>query len=162
AAGYQLTEFGEVLVTFIALLACFALSLWGPGTPPRRRLVAALGLAVLVAGSVATLGNVHWPWEAWLQLGCSLGLVALALLTSRGLRLSLPPVADAAAVAGGSLLVGSMFLPWQRACGDGFCGSARGWTLAQSATAGGLAVILLVLLLGFRHLSAELAVGAAI
>jgi hypothetical protein len=67
-------------------------------------------------------------------------------------------------VAAASLLVVSMFLPWQKVCGSGggACGSYSGWSLAQSPTAGGLAVILLVLLLGFRYLFVELAVGAAI
>jgi hypothetical protein len=74
------------------------------------------------------------------------------------------PVADAAAVAAASLLVFSMFLPWQKICGpgSGACATYSGWTLADSATAGGLVVILLVLLLGFRRLFVELAVGAAI
>jgi hypothetical protein len=164
ATGYQLVEVANVILPFIVLLACFALPLWGPRTPPGRRLVAVIGLAVLVGGGLNTLGSFHWPYEAWMQLGCSLGLVAVALATSSGLRISLPPVADMAAVAAASLLVGAMFLPWQKVCGPGggACSSYTGWTQGNSAMAGGLAVILLVLLLGFRLLSVELAVGAAI
>ena len=161
ATGYQISNVGGTVVVFIAAIACLGLPLWTRGTPPGRRLVAALGILVLVAGGLSTLGtHLHWPYEAWLQLGCSLGLVALALSTSRGLRISRPRVADAAAVTAASLLVVSMFLPWQEFGSAG--GSYSGWTLTDSATAGGLAVILLVLLLGFRHLSVELAVGAAI
>jgi hypothetical protein len=169
--GYQLSNVGSSVVVFVATLACFGWPLWSRRTPPGRRLVAALGIAVLVGGGLSALGtHRHWPNEAWLQLGCALGLVALALVTSRGLRVSRPQVVEAAAVAAASLLAFSMFLPWQRLCDPvgGACVSNNGWTLGQgptgglASTAGGLAVILLVLLLGFRHLYLELAVGAAI
>lgn len=169
--GYQLSNVGNSVVVFVTAIACFGWPLWTRETPPGRRLVAALGIAVLVGGGLSTLGtNRHWPNEAWLQLGCALGLVALALVTSRRLRVSRPQVAEAAAVAAASLLALSMFLPWQRLCDPvgGACVSNNGWTLGQGQTgglasmAGGLAVILLVLLLGFRHLYVELAVGAAI
>jgi len=165
AIGYQTSNLGSSVAVFIAAIACFGLPLWARGTPPGRRLVAALGIVVLVAGGLSTLGtHLHWTYEAWLQLGCSLGLVALALTTSRGLRISWPPIDEVAAMAAGSLLVVSMFLPWQKICvpGGGACVSSSGWTLAQAPTAGGLTVVLLVLLLGFRHLYVELAVGAAI
>jgi hypothetical protein len=172
AIGYQISNRGNGVVVFITAISCFGLPLWTRGTPPGRRLFAALGIVVLVAGGLSTLGtHLHWPYEAWLGLGCSLGLVALALATSRGLRISLPPVADAAAGAAATLLVVSMFLPWQKVCdpvGRG-CASYSGWSPAQgpptgalASTAGGLAVILLVLLLGYRRLYVELAVGAAI
>ena len=163
ASGYQLSETGSISTTFIALLACFALPLWGPRTPPDRRPAAAVGLAVLVWGTLSYRGvHVHWPYEAWLQLDCSLGLVALALATSRGLQFSLLPGADIAAALAASLLVVSMFLPWQKVCAGGACGSSTGWMLTGSATAGGLAAVLFVLLLSFRQLFVELAVGAAI
>jgi hypothetical protein len=161
AFGFEVSNLGSSVVVFIATVACFGLPLWRRGAPPGRRLCAALGMVVLVAGGLSTLGtHRHWPYETWLQLGCSLGLVALALVTSRGLRISWPPIADAAAVAAASLLVASLFLPWQKFRGVG--GSVSGWAIAQAPTAGGLAVILLVLLLGFRRLYVELAVGAAI
>lgn len=163
AIAYQLSSLGHTQVVFIALLGCFGLPLWRRRTPPGGCLAAALGLAVLVAGVLSTLGtHVHWPYEAWLQLGCALGLVALALATERGQRLSMPPVADVAAVVAGSLLIASMFLPWQKTCAGESCLSQSGWTLTGSATAGGLAVVLLVLLLGLRGLFVELAVGAAV
>jgi hypothetical protein len=165
ATGYQFSGVHDTVAVFIALLACFALPLWRPRTPPGGRLAATLGIAVLVGGGLSTLGitPAHWRYEEWLQLGCSLGLVALALATSRGLRGSRLPIADAGAAVAASLLVVSMFLPWQKAsCGGGPCSSASGWTLSESAMAGGLTVILLVLLLGRRRLSVELAVGAAI
>lgn len=160
ATGYQISSVGSGVIVFIAALACFALPLWLRGGPPGGRLFAALGVAVLVGGGLSTLGGLHWPYEAWLQLGCSLGLVVLALAAGRGLRISRPPVADAAAVAAGALLVGSLFLPWQRFGGPG--SSFSGWGVAEASTAGGLAVILLVLLLGYGRLSVGLAVGAAI
>jgi len=165
ATGLQLSDVGFTVVIFIALLACLGLAFWRSRTPPGRRLVATLGLAVLVAGNLSTLGtNVHWPYEAWLSLGCSLGLVALALATGRGLRTSPPPIADVAAVVAASMLVASMFLPWLNVCGDGgsACLSESGWSLTNGPTAGGLAVILIVLVLGFQRLFVELAIGAAI
>ena len=163
ATGYEISNSGDNVVVFIALLACFGLLLWGRRTGPGRRLATALGIAVLVGGGLSPLGlDVHWHYEAWMQLGCSLGLVALALATGRGLRISSPRVSDVAAVVAASLLVASMFMPWQKVCGGGACASTSGWTQFYSATAGGLAVTLLVLLLGFRHLFVELAVGAAV
>ena len=164
ATGYQFSGVHDTVGIFIALLACLSLPVSGPRMPPGRRLAATLGLGVLVAGGLSTLGTTtHWRYEEWLQLGCSLGLVALALAASRGLRSSRLPIAGAGAAAAASLLVASMFLPWQKtSCGGGPCSSTSGWTMTESAIAGGLAVILLVLLLGFRRLSVELAVGVAI
>jgi hypothetical protein len=144
-------------------LACFALPLWSEGKPPAGRLCAAIGVAVLVGGNLSPLGtHHHWRYEAWLQLGCSLGLIALALATSRGPRIPLLPVADAAAVAAASLLVVSTLMPWQKVCAGGACDSVSGWMLTVSAVAGGLAVIFIVLLLGFQRHVVELSVGAAI
>jgi hypothetical protein len=161
AIGYQISNVGSSVAVFIAAIACLGLPLWTRGTPPGRRLCAALGIVVLVAGGLSTLGtHRHWPYEAWLQLGCSLGLVVLALATRRDLRISWPPTADGAAVAAGVMLVVSLFLPWQKFGGPG--GSFSGWAIAQAPTAGGLAVILLVLFLGFRRLVVEFAVAAAI
>src|SRR5262249_20537143 len=98
ATGYQFSGVHDTVAIFGVHLACASLPLWSAGTPPGRRLAAAFGIAVLVGGGLSTLGaTAHWKYEAWLQLGCSLGLVALALATSRGLRVSMLPVADAAA-----------------------------------------------------------------
>jgi hypothetical protein len=162
ATGYD-SSFGQETAVFIVALACFGLPLWRKETSPGRRLAAAVGIAVLTAGSLSVLGtHVHWPYEAWLQLGCSLGLVVLARAAGRGLRTRLPSVPDAVLVFAVSLLVVSLFLPWQKGCGGGACVSASGWTQADSETAGGLAVLLVVFLLGFRRQVVELAVGAAL
>jgi len=162
-SGYEVSFRGDDTVVFIAILACFGLPLWGRGTPPGRRLAAAVGTAVLTVGDLSWLGtHVSWPYEAWLELACSLGLVLLALVTGRDLRIGRPSVADAAVVFAASLLVVSLFLPWLKFCGRGVCAPASGWMQTWSATAGGPAVILLVLLLGFQRLFAELAVGAAV
>jgi hypothetical protein len=70
ATGYQMSNVGSSVVVFIAAIACFGLPLWARGAPPGRRLFAALGILVLVAGGLSTLGtHLHWPFEAWLQLG---------------------------------------------------------------------------------------------
>lgn len=163
ATGYRFVDRGDDSLIFPAALACFGLGLWTRSTPPGRRLVAAVGIAVLTVGGVSVLGtHVHWNYEAWLQLGCSLGLVVLALVTGRGLRIGLPSATNATVVFGALLLVVSLFLPWQKFCVQGTCSTASGWTQTDSVMAGGLAVTLLVLLLGFRHFFVELAVGAAV
>jgi len=162
AFGFSFSNLSAA-VTFAAGLACFGLSLWRDGMPTGGRLCAAIGIAVLVGGNLSPLGtHHHWSYEAWLQLGCSLGLVALALVTSRAPRIALLPVADAAAVVAASLLVVSTLLPWQTVCAGGVCGSTSGWMLTATAVAGGLAVIFIVLLLGFQRYVGELSVGAVI
>ena len=87
-------------------IACFGLAVLDPRDAAAiERLVAALGRpGARRRGRSAYCGiHVHWPYEAWLQLGCSLGLVALALATSRGLRISVAArSADVAAVAAAS------------------------------------------------------------
>jgi hypothetical protein len=164
ASGYQLAVLGDNAVIFIAAVACSGLPLWTRGTSTGRRLVTALGLAVLTGGYVSPLGlHHHWPYETSLAVACSLGLVALALATGRGLRISLPRAADATAVVAACLLLASLFLPWQKDCPHGACLSANGWSAgAYGPTAGGLAVLLVLFLLGSRRFVVELAVGAAI
>ena len=164
ATGFFVSDLDAGSVVFIGVLACFGLPLWRRAAPPGRRLVVTAGLAVLTCAYLTPLGiHHHWAYERWLALGCALGLLGLALATARGLPVSVPPVADAAALVAACLLLGSLFLPWQRDCRQGACFSTSGWsTVIYSATAGGLTVILIVFLLGFRRLVAELAVAVAI
>lgn len=154
AMGYQLA-FYDTLPIFTAGIACLSLPLWGLGRGSRARLAVALSLAVLASAPPVDSG-FHGPWEMWLVLGCSLGLLALALVTGRVLRIGAPSIADAAALVAGALLLVSLFLPWQKA------GPAHGWSVTVAATAGGLATVLLAVLLATARFSGALAAAAAV
>lgn len=151
--GYFLA-FAETPTIFAAAFICFGLPLWARATPRRARLAVAGAAAVCTGASLSAFGET-WPYHAWLALGCSLGLVALALLGTDVSKPGLPRRIDAMTAAAGVLLVGALFLPWQ----EGF--STNGWSLFAGAMAGGLTVLLLALP-GAAYFSAELALTAAI
>jgi hypothetical protein len=145
------------------LTASFGLTFWFGEGAPRKRLAAAVVILVLVVGGFSVLGtHMHWPYEAWLATGCATGLVALAAASSR----ERPPAAlgraDAVALTGATLLLASLFFNWQRSCGFGPTRRCYVENMWSGGLTGGLVGILLVLLVGFRHFSPELAVTIAI
>jgi hypothetical protein len=146
------------------LIASFGLTFWFGVRSPLKRLSAAAVLLVLVLGGFSVLGtHTHWPYEAWLAIGCAVGLLALAVASNRERPIVPLQRADAVALTGATVLLGSLFLNWQGSCGFGgpnrTCSVLNGWS---GGLTGGLAGILVVLLLGFRYLSPELAVTIAI
>jgi hypothetical protein len=148
--------FEGVPTIFAAAFVCFGFAFWTRPTATRIRLATAGGAAVLTGAYLSSLGQAAWPYEAWLALGCSLGLVALAVLGARVPRPAPRHWIDAVTVAAAVLLIASLFLPWLK----GFQGN--GWSVVFSAMAGSLAVLLLSLMLGAGYVAVELAVGAAI
>lgn len=145
------------------LIASFGVTFWFGTRRPLKRLAAAAVVLVLVVGGFSVLGtHTHWPYESWLAIGFAVALFGLAVASHR----ERPPVmlgrADAVALTGAIVLLASLFFNWQGSCGfrqNQTCFVSNGWGIGLT---GGLAGILVVLLLGFRYLSPELAVTIAI
>jgi hypothetical protein len=158
SGGFQSIA-GESYGTAIMLLiASFGLTFWFGARTPLRRLAAAAVVLALVLGGYSVLGTrVHWPYEAWLAIGCAVGLLGLAVASGRE-RLTLAR-ADAVALTGATVLLASLFFNWEKACFGRACFVSTGWGGGLTA---GLVGILVVLLLGFRYLSPEIAVTIAI
>jgi len=163
ASGFQFISVGTYGTAIMLLIASFGLTFWLGAEPPLRRLSAAAVILVLAVGGFSTLGtHMHWPYEAWLAIGCAAGLLALALATNGRPRLARPTRQDALALEGAFLLFASLFFNWERSCptrGGGTCFVSNGWSGGLS---GGLVAILVVLLVGFRRLSPELAIAVGI
>jgi hypothetical protein len=160
AGGYQFVWAGSYGTAIMILIASFGLTFWFGAAPPIRRIsAAAIGL-VLVIGGFSVLGtHTHWPYEAWLAIGCAIGLVVLAAISTRERPLVALGRADAIALAGATLLLVSLFFNWQKACYGNTCYVSNGW---GGGLAGGLAGLFVVLLLGFLYLSPEIAGTVAI
>lgn len=147
------------------LIASVGLTFWFGTRQPLKRLSAAAVVLVLVVGSFSVFGTrTHWPYESWLALGCAVGLLVLAAATNREHTLAGLGRTGTIALIGAALLLASLFFHWQTWCASsGLKGStclvANGW---GGGLIGGLAGIFVVLLLGFRYLSPELAVTIAI
>jgi len=143
------------------LIASFGLTFWLGSAPPVRRLSTAAVVLVLAVGGFSVLGtHMHWPYEAWLAIGCATGLLALAVATNGPPRVAWPPRQDALALEGALLLLASPSFNWEKSCSpDGTCFVSNMW---GGGLTGGLVAILVVLALGFRYLSPELAVAIAI
>ncbi len=159
---HELVAIGSYGTAVMLLIASFSLTFWFGALKPLRRVAAAAVTLVLVVGGFSVLGtHTHWPYETWLAIGCAVGLLALAVASGRQ-RLTLGR-AGAVALTGATVLLASLFLNWQGSCGFGVrnrtCSVLNGWS---GGLTGGLASILVVLLLGFRYLSPELAVTIAI
>ncbi len=157
----QFVGIGDYGTAVMLLIASFGLTFWFGGRTPLKRLSTAAVILVLVLGGFSVLGtHIHWPYEAWLAIGCAIGLVAVAAASGRE-RPTLDR-ADAVALTGVVALVASLFFNWQGSCGFGptqTCYVSNAW---GGGLTGGLAGILVVLLLGFRYLSPEIAVTIAI
>jgi len=151
----------EDLTTFICMFACLGLLAW-QGRRPGPRLATAAAIGTLVAGGLLPLrhGSERWPYELWLQLACTAGLLLLCLVGSPGVRIRRARVGEIAIVVGSVVLLGSMFLPWRSVCDGSSCYSQRGWSTAQLA--GVFALGLLVALVWIGRFVREFAIGAAI
>jgi hypothetical protein len=154
---------GSYGTAVMLLIASFGLTFWFGTAGPLKRLATAAVILVLVVGGFSVLGtHIHWPYEAWLAIGCAVGLLALAVASNRERPVAALGRADTVALTGASVLLASLFFNWQGSCGFGpnqACSVSNGWGIGLT---GGLAGILVVLLLGFRYLSPELAVTIAI
>ena len=154
ATGYVASSTAFSGTIFSAGIACLALPLWGRPDAAAQGLVVGAALVAIAVGGLSPLGtHHHWPWQAWLWLGCALGFLALAVGASRGLRFSRPSLLEATIAAAASAVLLSLFLPWQH-------GSfmATGW--GEAPLAGALAAVFLAAWLGWRRLLPE--VGLAI
>jgi hypothetical protein len=160
--GFPLS-IGSYGTAVMLLIASFGLTFWFGTRRPLKRLAAAAVILILVVGGFSVLGtHTHWPYEAWLAIGCAAGLLVLAVASNRERPLAALRRADAVALTGATVLLVSLFVNWQGSCGFGptrECYVLNAW---GGGLTGGLAGILVVLLLGFRYLSPELAVTIAI
>jgi hypothetical protein len=113
-------------------------------------------------------------YGAWTGLGLALALVALALPGAGISKPARPPAFALAAGAAATLLIVSLFLPWQRECipagvsfgpSGGRCFSVDGWTSTAGSAAAVLALALAFFLLVPRRHGApvvELAAGVGL
>ncbi len=161
ASGFQFSSVGSYGTAIMLLLASFGLTFWLGAAPPLRRLSTAAVVLVLAVGGFSVLGtHVHWPYEAWLAIGCAAGLLALALAANGRPHIARPKRQDALALEGAFLLLASLFFNWERSCSPaGRCFVSNGW---GGGLTGGLVALLVVLLLGFRRLLPELVFTIAI
>jgi hypothetical protein len=155
---------GSYGTALMLLIASFGLTFWFGVRSPLKRLSAAAVTFVLVLGGFSVLGTqMHWPYEAWLAIGCAVGLLALAVASNRERQNVALRRPDAVALTGAAVLLASFFFNWQSWCGPSSptrtCSVSNEW---GGGLTGGLVGILVVLLLGFRYLSPELAVTIAI
>jgi hypothetical protein len=145
------------------LIASFGLTFWFGATPPIRRISGAVVVLVLAVGGFSPYGtHAHWPYEAWLAIGCAAGLLILALATNGQLRVARPSRPYALALEGAFLLLVAEFFNWERSCShspEGTCFVFNGWS---GGLTGGLVAVLVGLLLCFRRYAPELAVAVAI
>jgi hypothetical protein len=163
ASGYQFV-FQTGTGVFICAVACLGLAAWSRADRPALRLATAAAIATLVAGYLLPLRSIYarWPYELWLLLACTVALLALSLVGSRGVRFHRPSVYEVATVSPAVLLIVSLFLPWQSPCAQGSCVAQQGWGLRGSALAGTFVLVLLVAVVCLRRFPGELALGTAI
>lgn len=155
--GYEFFSTNHPLAVVAVAVACFGLPLWRR-SEPRARVFASASLVLLALGTSAP----YWVHSrgSWVELGCALGLLVLALVTGRGdLRIPRPSPLDIGLVVAACGLLASLFLQWQKTCvpQEG-CYVLDGWRAAGGLTAGFTAL----LFLGFRRLSPELALSVAL
>ena len=146
----QKLEFPGVTLGLVVLLTAGVCLL--AGSP--LRLSAALVVAVLTGAGVNAIWLDTIRYGAWLALGFAIALTAVAALTRPEPRPSRPQLATALGAAAATVLVVSLFLPWQQFCspggnsfGDGIgtCIGTTGWAAGDSgAVAGVLALLLIV------------------
>lgn len=162
AFAFEIAHPGPTATAFAAGVALFGVPFWTDPRRTRERLAVAVATAVLTGGSLSLTGG-RWTSYSWLALGCSLALLALAAAESSGLRLAVPPWVALTTAAAAVLLIAALFLPWQHECYSSSCYSASGWTLSFSALAGGLAILLVTLLVvAAGAFGAELALAVAV
>lgn len=155
AAGVFIAFAGDTAAIFAAGVALFGVRAWTGAERARERLAVAGATATLTGGMLSVVPR--WSSYSWLALGCSLGLVALALAEGHDVRLAVPRWTELTATVGAVVLIAALFLPWEPAY------APNGWTGSFSGLAGGLAVVLVALLiLASGVLAVEVAVGIAI
>ena len=151
-------EFPGMTLGLVVLLAAGLCLLSGAAV---RRAVplpmAALAIPVLTGASV----NAIWPdrirYGAWMGLGFAVALVALAARARPLPRLVRPTFAVGLAAAAATVLVVSLFLPWQQFCdpggqayghGIGSCIATTGWANTDAELGSVTGVLALVLIFG--------------
>lgn len=114
---------------------------------------AAPAVAVLTGAGL----NAIWPntirYGAWIALGFAIALVVMAAAAEPGWRPVRPPFALGLGALAATVLVGSLFLPWQQFCnpgghpyghGIGSCIGTTGWATGEPGASTGVLALLLI------------------
>lgn len=147
-------SFPGVTLGLVVLLAggvcvvVVGMALWAD-TP----LYAFVAIAVLTGAGV----NALWPntirYGAWIALGFAIALVVVAAVSEPGWRPIRPRFALGLGAAAATVLVVSLFLPWQEFCnpsghpygyGVGSCIGTTGWANGEFGSFAGVLAILLI------------------
>lgn len=138
------------LVVLLAAGVCVivGMALWAGTTRP-----AASAVAVLTGAGL----NAIWPntirYGAWIALGFAIALVVVAAVAGPGWRPVRPPFALGLGAAAATMLVVSLFLPWQQFCdpggrpyghGIGSCIGTTGWANGEFGSFTGVLALLLI------------------
>jgi hypothetical protein len=145
----------------ICVFACLGLLAWH-GRSPAPRLATAAAIGVLVAAQLLPLRHEYkgWPYELWLLVASTGGLIVLSLAGSAGLRIRRPAVSELVIVVGSVLVLVSLFLQWKSSCQASHCYTQRGWSVGEFAGVFALGLILALVWAG--RFVRELAIGSAI
>lgn len=155
ATGYEFVNAGSYGEIFSAAVALLALPLWRRGASSTGRIAIGGSLVLLAAGSLGPLGlHRHWPWQAWVWMGCAGALFILAIGMASPERNSRPSPSEASIAVAACAVLASLFLPWQ----GGPLPSA-GW--AVTSEAGVLATVLMGAVLGWRRVIPEVGLAVA-
>ena len=164
-------------VVAAVLALCLLIVQLRPG--PAARLQRLLLPAAVALFTVAAFSTFTFPgsraYGAWVGLGLAAALGALALIDAADIsRPARPPRLALATAAAATLVLTSLFLPWQKACyasGSDFgrysgrCISTNGWTTNVGSAAAVLAILLVIVTLTLRRragLVVELAAGTGV
>lgn len=139
---------GLVVLLAAGVCAVVGRALWTGATRP-----AAFAVAMLTGAGA----NAIWPntirYGAWIALGFAIALVVVAAVAEPGWRPVRPPFALGLGAAAATVLVVSLFLPWQQFCnpgghpyghGIGSCIGTTGWANGEFGSFTGVLALLLI------------------
>lgn len=140
---------GLVVLPAAGVCVIVGMALWAGTT----RYAAAVAVAVLTGAGV----NAIWPntirYGAWIALGFAIALVAVTAASRRGEPLARPTFAIGLGAGAATVLVVSLFLPWQQYCnpgghpyghGVGSCIGTTGWANGEFGSFTGVLALLLI------------------
>lgn len=147
-------SFPGVALGLVVLLAAGVCVIVGTAPWVRTPLYAAVAVALLTGAAIHAI----WPntvrYGAWIALGFAIALVAVTAAARRDEQLARPTFAIGLGAAAGTVLVVSLFLPWERFCnpgghpyghGIGSCIGTTGWANGEFGSSTGALALLLIL-----------------
>lgn len=145
------------------LAAALAISSWSRSA--RERVVFAAAAAVLAGAAVPESyieADIHRAYGTWLGLALAVALAGAAALSARATGWTRPSAWSGVGAAASTILVASLFMPWQIQCYPAFafpprggCVASNGWASEPGSAVGLLALLLVtVYLLRRREVAA--------